>query len=71
MDADNSSRRTAHIASELPHYNIDIAELSETRLADEDSLNEMTSGYTFSWKGLPANSRRFHGVGFVIRTKLL
>jgi len=50
MDADNSSRprrRTALIASELLRYNIDIAALRETRLADEGSLNEMASGYTF------------------------
>jgi len=74
MDADNSSRphrRTALIASELSRYNIYIAALSETRLADEGSLNEMANGYTFFWKGLPANSRRIHGVGFATRTKLL
>jgi len=74
MDADNSShprRRTALTASELSRYNIDIAALSETRLADEGSLNDMASGYAFFWKGLPANSRRIHGVGFAIRTKLL
>jgi len=73
MDSDNSSlprRRTALIVSELSRYNIDIAALSETRLADEGSLNEMASGYTLFWKGLPANSRRIHGVGFAIRTKL-
>jgi len=73
MDADNSSRphrRTALIASELSHYKIDIAALSKTRLADEGSLNEMASGYTFFWNGLPAKSRRLHGVGFAIRTKL-
>jgi len=58
-------------ASELSRYNIDIAALSETRLADEGSLNEMASGYTFFWKGLSANSRRIHGVGFAVRTKLL
>ena len=55
-------------ASELSRYNIDIAALSETRLADEGSLNEMASGYTFFWKGLPANSRRIHAVRFSIRT---
>jgi len=74
MDAENSSRprrRTALIASELSRYNIDIAALSETRLADEGSVNEMASDYTFVWKGLPANSRRIHCVGFAIRTKLL
>jgi len=50
MDADNSNRphrRTALIASELSRYNIDIAALSETRLADEGSVNEMATGYTF------------------------
>jgi len=55
MDADNSSRprrRTALTASELSRYNIGIAALSETRLADEGSLNEIASGYTFfSGKG--------------------
>jgi len=49
MDADNSSRprRTALIASELSRYNIDIAALSETRLADEGSRMVKTSDYTF------------------------
>jgi len=74
MDADNSSRphrRTTVIASELSRYSIDIAALSVTRFADEGSLNKMASGYTFFWKGLPANFRRIHGVGLAIRTKLL
>jgi len=74
MDADNSSRphrRTALIASELSRYNVDTAALSETRLADEGSLNVMASGIYFFWKGLPANSRCIHGVGFAIGTKLL
>ena len=74
VDEDNSNRpcrRTALIASELSCCKIDIAALSETRLADEGSLNEMGSGYTFFWKGLPATSRRIHGLGFAIRTKLL
>jgi len=31
----------------------------------------MASGYTFLGKGLPAHSRRIHGVGFAIRTKQL
>ena len=72
MEANNSSRprrRTALIVSELSRYNVDIAALSETRLADEGSLNEMASGYTYFWNWLPANSRRIHGVGFA--TKLL
>ena len=63
------------LLSEFPNcrFTIDIAvaALSETRLSDEGSLNEMASGYTFFWKGLPVESRCIHGVGFAIRTKLL
>jgi len=54
MDAHNSSRprrRTALTASELSRYSIDIAALSATRIADEGSLNETASCYTFFWKG--------------------
>jgi len=57
MDSDSSdrpARRTALIAAELHRYNIDIAALSETRLADEGSLTEVGAGYTFFWKGLPS-----------------
>ena len=74
MDSDSSdrpARRTALIAAELHRYNIDIAALSETRFADEGSLTEVGGGYTFFWKGLPADSPRIHGVGLAIRTSLL
>ncbi|XP_032231344.1 craniofacial development protein 2-like [Nematostella vectensis] len=64
-------RRTALVAKELARYNIDIAALSETRLADEGSLTEQTSGYTFFWKGKAAHEDRIHGVGLAIRTSLL
>ena len=56
---------------ELARYNIDIAAISETRIEDEGSLEESDLGYTFFWKGLPAGSRRMHGVGFAVRTRLL
>jgi len=75
LDADSEDsrppRRTALVAAELNRYNIDIAALSETRLADEGSLSEVGEGYTFFWKGLPESSRRIHGVGFAIHTSLL
>ena len=64
-------RRTALIACELARSNIDIAALSETRLPDEGSLEEIGTGYTFFWSGLPTVSRRIHGVGFAVRTALL
>jgi len=59
------------VAAELNRYRVDIAALCETRLADEGSLTEVGEGYTFYWKGLPADSQRIHGVGFAIRTSLL
>jgi len=74
MDSDSSdrpARRTALIAAELHRYNIDIAALSETRLADEGLLTEVGGGYTFFWKGLPADSPRIHGISLAIRTSLL
>ena len=64
-------RRTALVAKELQRYRIDIAALSETRLADEGSLREDGGGYTFFWKGKPQTENRIHGVGFAIRTALL
>ena len=64
-------RRTVLIACELARYHIDIAALSETRLPDEGSLVEMSTGYTFFWSGLPTVARRIHVVGFAVRTALL
>ncbi len=64
-------RKTALVALELARYNIDIAALSETRLHGEDSLTEAGAGYTFFWKGVPEGSRRNHGVGFAVKSKLL
>ena len=46
-DSDRPPRRTALVAAELRKYDIDIAALSETRLADEGSLREIGEGYTF------------------------
>ncbi len=56
---------------ELARYNIDIAALSETRFPDEGSLTELTSGYTFFWKGKAQTKVRIHGVGLAIKTSLL
>ena len=42
-------RQTALIAKELSRYRVDIAALSETRLACYDSL--VDCGYTFFWSG--------------------
>ena len=50
LDRDNTARperRTTFIAKELARYRIDIAALSETRLADEGILKEDGGDYTF------------------------
>ena len=60
-------RRTAVIAKTLSKYKIDIAALSETRLADESQLEEVGSGYTYFWKGKPLEDNRQSGVGFAIK----
>ena len=58
------------MAKELERYQVDIAALSETRLAEEGSLTEKASGYTFFWKGKAKEEDRIHGVGFAIRTSI-
>ena len=60
-------RRTALLARELSQYDIDIAGISETCLADVGQLTETGSGYTFFWKGKPADE----GVGFAIKSPRL
>ena len=68
---DRPQRRTALIASELARYNIDIAALSETRLAGEGVLCERGTAYTFFWGGRGPEKRREAGVGFAVRTTLV
>ena len=70
-DCVRPARRTALIGLELQRYNIDIAALSETRLADTGSITEVGAGYTFFWSGKAADERREAGVGFAIRTPLV
>ena len=56
LDRGNTARperRTALTAKELAKYRIDIAALSETRLADEGMQKEVGGGYAFFWRGKP------------------
>ena len=46
-----SERMTAIVGHELARYKIDIAALSETRLAETGDLTEVGAGYTFFWSG--------------------
>lgn len=63
-------RKTAIVARELHRYNVDVAALSETHLADEGELVEAGGGYTFFWKGTPSSEPRRSGVGFAIKNQL-
>jgi len=69
--AERPERRTALVARELARYNIDIAALSETRLANEGQLTEAGGGYTFFWSGRSTDERRESGVGFAIKNHLV
>ena len=61
-------RQTALVAMELSRYNIDIAALCETRLAQSGSI--VDNGYTFFWSGKPENEKRESGVGFAIKKSI-
>ena len=69
--AERPERRTASLARELARYKIDIAALSETRLANEGQLTESGGGYTFFLSGRSAEERRESGVGFAIKNHLV
>ena len=61
-------RQTALAARELSRYSIDVAALSETRLALSGSL--VDQGYTFFWSGREEREKREAGVGFAIRNQI-
>jgi hypothetical protein len=64
-------REVEHWWLELDRYDIDIAALSETRLADQGQLIEKGVGYTFYLKRRPSTEPRQSGVGFAIRNSLV
>ena len=61
---DRPQRRTALVGRELDRYNVQIAALSETRLAEEGLLKEVRADNTFFWSGRKKEERREAGVGF-------
>ncbi|XP_069741682.1 craniofacial development protein 2-like [Narcine bancroftii] len=67
-DSHRPERRSALIAHELLRLDIDIAALSEVRLADVGSLQERGAGYTLYWSGKPSDERRLSGVGFMVKS---
>ena len=68
---DRPARRTALIVLKLSRNGVDIAALSEIRLADEGSITEDRGGYSFFWRGLPQEERRIHGVGIAVKNSIL
>ena len=68
--SERQHRRNALLARKLSLYDIDITGLSETSLADVGQLTETGSGYTFFWKGKPADEAREHCVCFAIKSSL-
>ena len=71
QDNDSSlERKTALVCLELEKYKIDIAALSETRLAGISRLTEVKGGYDLFWSGKDETEPRHSGVGFAIRSDL-
>lgn len=73
LDNENNlcpERKTALIARELSRYNIDIAAISETHLADSGELCERLGGFTYYWIGKPTTERSASGVGFAIKNEI-
>ncbi|XP_067949468.1 uncharacterized protein [Watersipora subatra] len=69
--SDRPDRRTAFVARELRRHDIDIAALQDTRIADEDQMTDVGSGYTFYWKGRDAKDHRLYGEGFAVKNELV
>ena len=49
--SDRPERRNALVTHELVRYNVQIAALSETRLAEEGQQTEQPESYKFFWIG--------------------
>ena len=74
MDSAGSDRpqcRTVLVGRELDRYKVEIAALSETRLAEEGLLKEVGAGYTFFWSGHKKEEGHEAGVGFAIKYNLV
>ena len=59
----------ALVDRELDRYQVDMAALSETHLADVGEAAE--AHYTFFWSGKASNLIREAGVGFAIKMSLV
>ena len=69
--SDRLQLRAALVGRELDRYKVEIAALSETRLAEEGLIKEVGAGYTFFWSGRKKEQWREAGVGFAIKSHLV
>ena len=69
--SERPQRRTALVGRELDRYKVEIAALSEIRLAEEGLLKEVGAGCTFFWNGRRKEEQREAGVGFAIKSHLV
>ena len=67
---DRPQRRSALVGRELARLDIVIAALREIRFAEQGSLTEDGTGYTFFWSGKNKDERRLSCVGFMIETSI-
>ena len=70
-NSDRPERRSALVCRELARFNIDVAALNETKLADEGNIQETAAEDTIFWIGKTTDEPRIHGVGFAIKTRLV
>ena len=69
--AERPEWRTTLIPRELAIYNVQIAPLSETWLAEEDQLSEIDAGYTFFFMGCKRHEWCDDGDGIAIKSNLV
>ena len=69
--SDRPRRRAALVSRELDRCKVEIAALSESRLAEEGLLKEVGAGYSFFWSGRKKEERHEAGVGFAIKSHLV
>ena len=58
------------MAGELARLDIDIAALSEVRIAEQGSHREDGAGYILFWSGKNKDERRLSGVVFMMKTSI-
>ena len=63
-NSDRPERRSALVSRELARFNIDVAALSETRLADEGKIQETAAEYTIFWIGKTSEEPRIQSSQF-------